>query len=601
MNIVNSYFTINPFDKSDECALFTIDDTSTPYTLSDVVDIDQEYTLSFWVKSENSGRISIGDQVIQTSPEWFRYINTFKATSTTLKMFFGVTGSYFVYKAKLELGNTPTDWTPAPEDLETEVEGVSIEVSKRVTPDQMDDAIGAIDEFHNTAVDITSDGVTMKTTGSIRAIVDEEERLTIDEEAVKAPLIVADEVRADNLFTVFTGSTVEWKGSIQKSIDALPKYLIQDTDLTIPAGTYPEDVTIRGFYGSRLRLTFAAGACLNGRLNVYNCSHVVVRAATLGNGYIHPRSAGDGTVNFYAVTRAQVSNMYISGYRGRKTSSDGSDIALYFNSCHALVENCCLEYANKGLSSNYSVVYANGNIGGTSGNDPTTNANLTYGILASYGSHVFIVGNYPMGNVGYSGYRGVVDTFSLGDATPGGWNYVAPTEITKSFAISKHCTYKYGTGRIRDDQSSTFSQGRYGAYSTGVNDWRIGAMWFADAASALSGKTIVKATLTMRRATGGWSSPVNVYLGRVALAESNFASTNSPTFTAAATYPIGTLARETEAVYDVTALMSSIKSGQAIGVFEPRSEYSGSWSTAYTQFYGKGSAYEPVLTVTYKD
>lgn len=466
------------------------------------------------------------------------------------------------------------------------------------------------EEFRSVAVSITYNGIEMNTdeNGSISAAVDDVTRLLINKDGVRAPLVTTEELRVPNgdKYTVIAksanSSESTWKGSIQESIDALPKYLTKDTDITIPAGTYQEEVTVRGFYGSRLRITFAKGATLEGRLNVYNCSHVVLRSSTSGDGYIYPTSGGDGTVNFYAVTRAEVSNMYISGYRGRTTADNGSDIALYLNSCHALVRNCCLDYANKGLSTNYSVVFAEDNFGGASGTSPYTNANLRHGIYASSGSHVFLVGDYPMGGDGdYNTYRGVLSTFSLGEAKPGGFDYNPPSEYTKSFTISKHCTYKYNTGRIRDDQSTSFSQGRYGTYSVGTNDWRIGAMWFTDAVTALAGKTVKSAKLKIRRGTGGFSSAVGVYLGTVALVESNFATTTTPKFTQASTYPIGTLKRDVEAEYDVTALMNAVQQGYAIAVYEKPSSYSGDWSPAYTTFYGKGSSYEPVLTVTYED
>ena len=142
-------------------------------------------------------------------------------------------------------------------------------------------------------------------------------------------------------------------------------------------------------------------------------------------------------------------------------------------------------------------------------------------------------------------------TLNTSNATPtaGGMEYTPPEYVTRSFHISKHCTYVYGDKRIRDDQSTWFSQGRYGEYETAshTNYWRIGAIWFADAAAALAGKTIKEAKLTIRRGAGGTSGAIKVYLGSVALNESDFNSTTKPTFTPAATYPIGTLKRETEA------------------------------------------------------
>lgn len=440
----------------------------------------------------------------------------------------------------------------------------------------------------------------------IRGMQDGNEIMSLDPDGLSADrVIVRKEFFAPNAVLKHLDSAVPWKGSIQASIDACPKYLNVNATLTIPAGFYEEDVEICGFIGRRLTIKFSPGAYLNGYMEVNNCAHVVVRADALGDGYIYPRSAEDAALRFYGVPRVQVSNMHISGYRGRTSSSDGSDIALYFNSCHALVENCCLEYANKGLSCNYSIVFANGNIGGTTGANAATNANLKQGILASSGSHVHLVGTYPMGGTaGYSTYRGVINTYDLGDATAGGMTEPGATWVTRTFTPSKHCTYVYGVERVRDTQVSSISQGRYGDYAASSLGWRIGCLWFNDALEQLGGKTIRQATLTLRRSSGGFSSSaVPVYLGTVDLAEGDYATTLTPVFTKSTTlpdYPAGTLNRETEGTFDVTNLMTAFLQGDALALSEARSSYEGTWSPAYTNFYGKGSAYEPVLTVEYK-
>ena len=490
--------------------------------------------------------------------------------------------------------------------IEGDVDGLSVEVSNTVTKPQVDEAIAAIDTFENTAVRIDSAGIRMETTGSIETIVDGVTRLNIDETGVSAPLIVADEVKAANVLEKGLMTTIPWKGGIQASIDAAPRWLAVEATLEVPEGTYQEEVEINGFYGSCLKILFQPGATLAGRMNVRNCSHVILTADSAGDGFIYPMSAGDGTVNFYAVTRAEVSNMYISGYRARTTADDGSDIALYFNSCHALVKGCCLEYANKGLSTNYSVVFAQDNFGGKKGTSPTTNANLKAGIYASSGSHVFLVGNYPMGgDEDYKTYRGVLSTFSLGSAVAGGMDNYSPDAITKSFGISKHCTYLYGVQRLRDDQSTQLSQGHYGGYTTDGLNWRTGAMWFKSATDALEGRQIISARLRLRRASGGNNTTASaVYLGYVPLTQSDYNTTLTPSFTKSKdNYPGAALMRYDEAEYDVTELMSAVQQGYALAVREPTKNYgegAKNCSAAYAVFYGKGSSYEPVLTVTYK-
>ena len=441
----------------------------------------------------------------------------------------------------------------------------------------------------------------------VRGMQDGEQIMSLDPDGLSADrVVVLKEFSAPNAVLKNLSPTIPWKGGIQASLDAAPKWLTEDVTLEVPAGTYQEEVEIRGFYGSCLKILFQPGATLAGHLNVRNCTHVILTAASAGDGFIYPLEGGAGTVNFYAVTRAEVSNMYISGYRGRTNADDGSDIALYFNSCHALVRGCCLEYANKGLSCNYSVVFAEDNFGGKKGTDPTTNANLKTGIYASSGSHVFLVGDYPMGGEDdYKTYCGVLSTFSLGSAVAGGMDYYSPNAITKSFSISKHCTYLYGVQRQRDDQSTQLSQGHYGGFTADGLNWRTGAMWFKSATDALEGRQIVSARLRLRRASGGNNTTASaVYLGYVPLTQSDYNTTLTPSFTKSKdNYPGAALMRYDEAEYDVTELMGAVQQGYALAVREPTKNYgegAKNCSAAYAVFYGKGSSYEPVLTVTYK-
>ena len=479
---------------------------------------------------------------------------------------------------------------------------ISAAVASKASQQDIDNAISNITEFHNTAVDIAADGVSINTTGAIRASVNNQERLTIDKDGVSADRVVVRTVlEAPNVVLKNTVATIAWKGSIQASIDAAPKWLMQDAVLTIPAGTYQENVTVQGFTGAQLTIQFANGAVLNGTVTLRDCQRIVLTAASLGYGKLYPRSA----LNAVTATNVQylkLSNLYFSGYRSRTSASNGSNCAVMVSGGYCRAENCGVEYAKYGFFfEDGATGYLYNNVGGQSGTTASTNANLVNGIYVGAGAHVAVDGKVPMG--GSANVNAALGTMIQGTLSPtaGGMSYTAPSQYTKAFAISKHCTYIYGNSRIPDTDSTQFSQGRYGTYSTGSNMWRTGAMWFASATSELSGKTIISAKLTLRRASGGWSDPVPVYLGSASITESNYASTTAVTFTASGTqYPGASLDRETEGEYDVTDLMTAVKNGYAIAVKEKVASYSGNHSPAYTQFYGKGSAYEPVLTVTYK-
>lgn len=173
--------------------------------------------------------------------------------------------------------------------------------------------------------------------------------------------------------------------------------------------------------------------------------------------------------------------------------------------------------------------------------------------------------------------------------------------VTRTFLPSFHCTYT-GSSRKAYPNNKVIWQGVYGQYRAGYNNFNTGTLWFDEASAALAGKTVHQATLSLRRSNGGSSAARNVYLGAVALRQADWATTYRPAFTAPTAlpaYPAGQLSRECEGVYDITSLMAAVQQGYGIGVYEPCAAYSGSYSPHYTMFYGLGSDFVPVLTVTY--
>ncbi|MBX9117228.1 hypothetical protein HCG83_13035 [Enterococcus casseliflavus] len=99
--------------------------------------VDQYYTISFELKSKIAGpvnvysqngsgtRYNIGTKTIQATTEFVRYSYTFKPklqSSTEIRALLAFYGTYntgrtpTVRNLKFEVGNIPTDWSPAPED-----------------------------------------------------------------------------------------------------------------------------------------------------------------------------------------------------------------------------------------------------------------------------------------------------------------------------------------------------------------------------------------------------------------------------------------------------------------------------------------------------
>ena len=121
MNYLETCRVTNPQGKEDTCAKFVIDDIATPFTLHNITEVNQEYALSFWIKSDAEGQLTVCGKPITTSNTWARHSIVFTATQTDVAYHFNLAGSYYVYQSQLERGNKATDWTPAPEDVDNDI------------------------------------------------------------------------------------------------------------------------------------------------------------------------------------------------------------------------------------------------------------------------------------------------------------------------------------------------------------------------------------------------------------------------------------------------------------------------------------------------
>lgn len=132
MNTLSTTSMSDPYGKIAECIQFTIDDTTDPFLLNDIMSIDRQYTFSLWLMSTIAetisdgntieGSLSVGGTRFVSNNTWNRYAVTFKADNTDLAFNFGVAGTYYIYHPQLEIGNKVTDWAPAPEDQSDEME-----------------------------------------------------------------------------------------------------------------------------------------------------------------------------------------------------------------------------------------------------------------------------------------------------------------------------------------------------------------------------------------------------------------------------------------------------------------------------------------------
>lgn len=171
----------------------------------------------------------------------------------------------------------------------------------------------------------------------------------------------------------------------------------------------------------------------------------------------------------------------------------------------------------------------------------------------------------------------------------------APVETpvtTASYTATTTGTY-YPSGHWIND--NTIRQGHEGTGSNGRKDY--GCMWFA--ASALAGKTIKSATLTIKRIAGkGRSSSVTMKLWTTTLT----GKSGKPTDSLVSLGEIGKIANGETATFNVpTSAISVIAAGGGLVLYteETTNKTGKTYSENYAHFEGTdGSA--PVLTVTYQ-
>lgn len=128
MNTLESALITSPTGVEEECALFKIDTVSNPFVFSNITTTGEQYTLTIWVKSTASKTLVAAGTTVAVTTEWKKHIVTFVADSSNMLFRFQNTGDYYIYHAKLELGNVSTDWTPAPEDSGDEFASVNQEL-----------------------------------------------------------------------------------------------------------------------------------------------------------------------------------------------------------------------------------------------------------------------------------------------------------------------------------------------------------------------------------------------------------------------------------------------------------------------------------------
>lgn len=138
---------------------------------------NKEYTFSVWVKGTGTLLVRVGmnldtgwaadktifrDNIAYTS--WTRFVKTFTTGSTIAErtMQFGITGAcneMLFIGPKLEIGNKATDWTPAPEDVDSSISSLEDNFEGRLDEvnASIESAQSSIDQLTNMISNLVTD------------------------------------------------------------------------------------------------------------------------------------------------------------------------------------------------------------------------------------------------------------------------------------------------------------------------------------------------------------------------------------------------------------------------------------------------------------
>lgn len=294
-----------------------------------------------------------------------------------------------------------------------------------------------------------------------------------------------------------SAKNVTVNGKIQDAIDGLGKHLTGDVNITVPAGTYVEDVNICGFEGSgTLTLSFNKAAQVKGDWVISGNKRVIITGDTDGTDTTQfVGSIEDSVMDLCGNGFVKVSGAEVHGAE-RASGDDGQAYGMYVrDGSYAFIENCLIDRTGAALYVEHAHLDVKDCMGGAFSTDETTVANLVNGVVISPdGGYVNAYGTIPAGtdtdDTGYesNGYpftcSGTVNKMSSGGETP-----PAITEVTSTWksSASYYCSsYKTGDDAYTSRGTGWKGDGTYNArmgYNTSDKKYMAGLWIFNDAAT----------------------------------------------------------------------------------------------------------------------
>lgn len=344
-------------------------------------------------------------------------------------------------------------------------------------------------------------------------------------------LAVSGHIQGDVVNTS-AGANITVNGKIMDVVNSLGKYLKGDITVTVPDGTYVEDVSIVGFCGpGTLSLIFGSGATVKGDWTINGNSRVKIagNSAEVNNETVTTKMLGvieDAVIDVHNTVYFEIAGVEIHGAE-RDTGDRGQEYGVRVGEgSYAYLYDCMIDRTQTAVFVEHAHLDIRDCLGGAFDTDETTVANLTNGVvIGEGGGYVNAKGTIPAGpdseGTGYeaNGYpftcAGTVSQMTSGGEVP-----PQVTEVTSTWTSSAgyYCSgfktgqYEGYQGRATGWKGDGTLNLRMG-YNTADQKYMAGLWIFADEstiASTLSGATIKKATVSLTRSGANGSSSGNV-------------------------------------------------------------------------------------------
>lgn len=364
--------------------------------------------------------------------------------------------------------------------LQQTANALEVTVGKKLDADK--NSVGV----SNSAMTLTKDEFTLAFSGKNVMEVDSDSAVFDVDTLTATGQIIGNVVNTQKAVTV----TVPAGASIQSAIDNLNKYLLGDVTIYVE-GQHTENVMINGFYGmGGLNLIFKSGAVLSGSIEVWysKCVSIIGPSQTA----CCLISTASNCIRVRNVERFYLSNAYVMG--------NGSNCGVYADFCMAHIAACNFAKMQFGIRGVYGAqVMVENCIGGGTGDmalDP-------YAINAYGGADVSVYGNTrPMGTL--YGNAGRIHDYNATPTSSSGQVPVVNATITAVPSVTYSCVSSTAAGNsslVHDwGWYANPFQGKYSAAGGYMHGIWIYSDGLSAVRSAISGKTIVSATLTVKRA-----------------------------------------------------------------------------------------------------